>query len=381
MAARDPIATALPGRLQLVHGEPRRALASGDWTIRRIANAEDDVARIHWPQAGALNLDVSEIRRLDTAGAWLLWRVKRLLEARNVDVEISGLSEEDAVLLRLTDVDSTDHAEPATPTRENPIRRLGLGAANLAKPALRFFSFCGEAIISLLGLGFTPDRMRWAQIAGHVYKAGLLALPITGLLSLLMGVVIAYQGAALLSLYGADIFVVDLVVIAMARELSPLLTAIIVAGRTGSSYTAQIGTMTVTEEVNALRTMGVGPMEYLVLPRLLALIIVLPLLTVFTDLTGILGGMLMAGAQLDLSFNTFIDRMEYALTYKSFTLGLIKTPVFAAIIALVGCYQGFQVRSGAAGVGRHTTMSVVHSLFLVIVADALFSIYFSWLGL
>lgn len=371
----------IPGRLKLTPGNPARAAVSGDWTIRRMAHAERDVAQIHWPRAGAVQLDGSGIRRLDTAGAWLLTRLQRTLVAHGVQVHCTGFSGDDAALLRLAEVGSVGHEEALQAPREKPFERLGRGAAGLSGPLLRFCTFCGEAVVSLFGLGFTSDRMRWAQIAGNIYSAGFKALPITGLLSLLMGVVIAYQGATLLSLYGADIFVVDLVAVSMARELSPLLTAIIVAGRTGSSYTAQIGTMNVTEEVNALRTMGVGPMEYLVLPRLLALLIALPLLTVFCDVTGILGGMLMASVQLDLSFNTFLDRLGYALTFKSFTLGLIKTPVFAAIIALVGCYQGFQVRGGAESVGRHTTICVVQSLFLVILADALFSIYFSWLGL
>lgn len=371
----------MPARLALSRGDPAHIAATGDWTIRHIARAEQDLDGIHWPQGGRVDLDGTGVRRLDTAGAWLLKRLGRLLEAREVTVTWRGFSESDRNLLALADVPAPAARDGADEASPGFLERVGRGAAGLGAALGRFLGFCGEAFVSLFGLGFTVERMRWSQIAGHIYKAGLLAVPITGLLSLLMGVVIAYQGAALLSLYGAEIFVVDLVVISMARELSPLLTAIIVAGRTGSSYTAQIGTMTVTEEVNALRTIGVAPMEYLVLPRLIALLIALPLLTVFTDLTGIFGGMLLAAGQVDLSFSTFIDRMAYALTFKSFTLGLIKTPVFAAIIALVGCYQGFQVSGGAASVGSRTTRCVVHSIFLVIVVDALFSIYFSWLGL
>jgi phospholipid/cholesterol/gamma-HCH transport system permease protein len=165
------------------------------------------------------------------------------------------------------------------------------------------------------------------------------------------------------------------------RELSPLITAIIVAGRSGSAYTAQIGTMKVTEEVDALRTVGVAPMDQLVLPKLLALVVALPLLTVYTDVMGILGGMVMARAQLDVSFPTFLDRLDEAVSLKSYLLGIGKAPVFAAIIALVGCYRGFLVTGSAESVGRQTTVSVVQSIFLVILVDALFSIVFSRLGL
>jgi phospholipid/cholesterol/gamma-HCH transport system permease protein len=172
-----------------------------------------------------------------------------------------------------------------------------------------------------------------------------------------------------------------LVGLAMLRELSPLLTAIIVAGRSGSAYTAQIGTMKINEEIDALRTIGVGPQELLVLPKILALIIALPLLTVYADVAGVLGGMIMASSKLGVSFDVFIDRLDDAISLSSFLTGVGKAPVFAVIIALVGCFQGFQASGSADSVGRQTTVSVVQSIFLVIVADALFSIVFNWLDI
>jgi phospholipid/cholesterol/gamma-HCH transport system permease protein len=196
-----------------------------------------------------------------------------------------------------------------------------------------------------------------------------------------MGVVIAYQGADQLQRFGANIYIADLVGLSMLRELSPLLTAIIIAGRSGSAYAAQIGTMKVTEEIDALRTIGVSPQELLVLPKMLALIIALPLLTVYADVTGILGGMLMASTKLDVSFDVFIDRLGDAVSISSFLTGIVKAPVFAAIIALVGCFQGFQVGGSADSVGRQTTLSVVQAIFLVILADALFSLVFNWLSI
>ena len=192
---------------------------------------------------------------------------------------------------------------------------------------------------------------------------------------------IAYQGADQLQRFGANIYIADLVGLAMLRELSPLLTAIIVAGRSGSAYAAQIGTMKVTEEIDALRTIGISPQELLVLPKMLALIIALPLLTVFADVTGIIGGMIMARSKLDVSFDIFIDRLGDAVSLSSFLTGIVKAPVFAAIIALVGCFQGFQVGGSADSVGRQTTLSVVQAIFLVILTDALFSVVFNWLHL
>jgi phospholipid/cholesterol/gamma-HCH transport system permease protein len=199
------------------------------------------------------------------------------------------------------------------------------------------------------------------------------------LLAFLMGMVVAYQGAVQLVRYGANIFVADLVGLSILREMAPLLTAIIVAGRSGSAYAAQIGTMKVTEEIDAMHTIGVSPMELLVLPKMLALLVALPLLTVYADIVGVLGGMIVAQTQLDVGFADFLDRFDDAIKMGSFLSGLGKAPVFAAIIALVGCFQGFRVSGSADSVGRQTTVSVVQAIFLVIVFDALFSVVLNWL--
>lgn len=368
-------------RMELETGARPRARLSGDWVIRRLAEAEREIARADWPSDGELELDGSDVGRMDTAGAWLVVRLAEQLQGRGVDVGVSGFGDDERQLLKLARAGLVAESEPSAPGRIGLLERVGRLAVGQVAPLYRFLSFCGDVFLSLGRCVLHPRRLRGDQIVGHVYSAGVLAVPIAGLLSFLMGVVIAYQGAVLLRWYGADIFTVDLVGLSMARELAPLLTAIIIAGRTGSAYTAQIGTMSVTEEVDALRTIGVGPMEYLVLPRLIALVIAMPLLTAFADVAGILGGFLMTWVELGLGWATFIDRLEYALTFKSFTLGLVKTPTFAAIIALVGCYQGFLVRGGAEAVGRHTTVCVVQSIFLVIVADAAYSVYYSWMGL
>jgi phospholipid/cholesterol/gamma-HCH transport system permease protein len=263
---------------------------------------------------------------------------------------------------------------PAAPgvlerTGRRSIHALGQGRALLA--------FNGETAVALAGSIAHPSRLRIRPILYNIRTAGFDALPIVGVLVLLIGVVVAYQGADQLQRYGANIFVVDLVGLSMLREFAPLVTAIIVAGRSGSAYTAQIGTMAVTEEIDAMRTLAIPPIDMLVLPKLIALVIVMPLLTVYADALGLLGGMLMARSRLGIGIEDFVDRLELAVDMSAYLVGIGKAPVFAAIIAVVGCYQGFQTRGGADAVGRNTTRSVVQSIFLVIVADALFSIAFS----
>jgi len=241
--------------------------------------------------------------------------------------------------------------------------------------------FVGESAMALVGWLKPPALIRWRPILFNLRSGSFDALPIVGTLSFLLGIVVAYQGDDQLSQYGANIFVADLVGLSMLREFAPLMTAIIIAGRSGSAYAAQIGTMSVTQEIDAMRTIGIAPLEMLVLPKFLALVIALPLLTVFADLLGVVGGMLMAKAQLGVGMAEFLDRFSKAVSITSYLVGLGKAPVFAAIIVLVGCFQGFRTRGGADSVGQHTTQAVVQSIFLVIVADALFSVAFSVLDL
>lgn len=242
-------------------------------------------------------------------------------------------------------------------------------------------AFVGENAVALAGWLAHPARIRWRPIVFNLRSGGFDALPIVGTLAFLMGIVVAYQGADQLRRYGANIFVADLVGLSMLREFAPLMTAIIIAGRSGSAYAAQIGTMAVTQEIDAMRTIGIAPLEMLVLPKFLALVIALPLLTVFADLLGVMGGMVMAQAQLGVGFAEFLARFSKAVSVTSYLVGLGKAPVFAAIIVLVGCFQGFRTRGGPDSVGQHTTRAVVQSIFLVIVADALFSVAFSLLDL
>ena len=365
-----------------VAGEAGRyARCSGPWTIRGIAALDAGIDAKPWPGAGEVVIDAAGIASLDTSGAWLLHRTARRLRDRGLAVRICGLRPELEALVNI--VASCGIApgavEPAA--RRGALENIGRKALTDAHSAFDFVSFVGEAFTALARSIMQPRRIRWRAVLHNIEAAGFDALPITGLLSFLMGIVIAYQGADQLRRFGANIFVADLVGIAMLRELSPLLTAIIVAGRSGSAYTAQIGTMKVTEEIDALRTVGIVPLELLVLPKMLALVIVLPLLTVYTDVAGVLGGMLMAHTQLGLTYDVFFERLAEAIVMSTYLTGLSKAPVFAMIIALVGCYRGFETAGGADSVGRQTTISVVQSIFLVIVTDAIFSIIFNLLDL
>ncbi|TSA20425.1 MAG: ABC transporter permease [Betaproteobacteria bacterium] len=328
---------------------------------------------------GAWQIDASAISALDTTGACLLQGLRRALSRKGHEARIIGLQAPFAILLDQV----AAHLAHPIPSLRAPglLARLGQRTWTSGQGVLGLLAFVGESAAALLRTLRQPHRLRWRPILYNLQTAGVAALPITGLLAFLLGIVIAYQGAEQLSRVGANIYIADLIGLSMVRELAPMITAIIIAGRSGSAYAAQIGTMKVTEEIDALRTIGIDPFELLVLPKLIALMIALPLLTVYTDIMGIFGGMVMASSQLDVSFSTFIERLDHAVSLTSFLIGIGKAPVFAAIIALVGCYQGFQVNGSAESVGRQTTASVVQAIFLVIVTDAMFSVAFSWLKL
>jgi len=352
----------------------------GDWTVRHLERLETALGLARWPE-GPIRVDLAGVGRMDTGGAWVLQRLLATLQAGGRTVELEGLSAKAAGLLDL--VRGTAMQPGGVPHRREPavLEEIGRIGLQTAVGGVGLLTFIGETGAAWLRQLLHPGRVRWREIAYSLGEAGYKALGIVGLLSFLLGIVIAYQGGVQLRLYGGSLFVADLVGLSMVRELAPLITAIIVAGRTGSAYTAQIGTMQVTEEVDALRSMGISPLELLVLPKLFALIVALPLLTVYADVMGVLGGMVMASAQLDIAFATYIDRISVAVSVDSFLVGVGKAPVFAAIIAVIGCYQGFQVTGSAESVGRRTTVSVVQSILAVIVVDAAFSVAFSHLGI
>lgn len=354
----------------------------GAWTLEGIEGLEGRLARLRWPKQDNILIDTSAIQTLDTTGALLLLRTASGLQREGRTVQLTGLRPGQQALFDLVRERTAAAGEVLPPTREGALAGLGRLVWAHVEQGLGFLAFLGETTLALARALVIPTRIRWKTLFANMEQAGLNALPIVALLSFLMGVVIAYQGGQQLKTYGANIFIVELVTLTMIRELAPLMTAIIIAGRTGSAFTAQIGTMKVTEEIDALRTIGIAPMDLLVLPKLLALVIAMPLLALFADVLGIFGGMVMAYFLLDVSFYEFFNRIpQVVFITSSFLIGIGKAPVFAAIIALVGCYQGFRVTGGADSVGRQTTISVVQAIFLIILADACFSVLFSALGI
>ena len=368
----------------IVQPTPQDLALSGCWTARGIGTIEQQLESVRVPATTEAIADGVRIEALDTAGAWVLQKLLLRLRDEGTVVTLRGLRPEFARMLEVVAQHVTDQAgKPLPAARPSPsaLERIGRSAAAASEQAVALLRFVGECALAFAGSIAHPARFRWRPILYNIRSAGFDALPIIGVLSFLLGIVVAYQGADQLRQYGANLFVVDLVGLSMLREFAPLITAVIIAGRSGSAYAAQIGTMSVTEEIDAMRTLGIAPLDLLVLPKIIALMIALPLLTVFADVLGVFGGMIMARAQLGVGFGEFLDRFVTAVSITSYLIGIGKAPVFAAIIAVVGCFQGFRTRGGADSVGRQTTRAVVQSTFLVIVADALFSIAFSALDL
>ncbi len=357
-------------------------ICSGDWTLDGIYQLELQLEKfICSKDIPTVIFDGSAIRTMDTAGAWLLFRTYKTLEQVGRSAELQGFDSEHTDLLDMMKIYATKLQPTILPAKSNFLENVGKSTYQSFNNLINFLDFVGKTF-SLVGREIlSPSRIRWQAVFFNLYADGLTALPIIGMLAFLTGVVLAYQGGIQLSMYGANIFIVDLVGITLLRELVPLLTAIIIAGRSGSAYTAQIGTMKVTNEIDALSTIGIVPMELLVLPKLLSLIILMPLVTAYADVIGIFGSMLVAKFSFGVSITDFLHRFPEAVSTTNYLIGIGKTPIFATVIALVGCYQGFQVRGGADQVGKQVTLSVVQAIFLVIIVDAILSVIFSWLGI
>lgn len=353
--------------------------AGGRWNTANASYLDGQLERLVAPAGANVIFDVRALEVLDTAGAWLIYRTVKWLRSQDLQVRMRGARQEHKAMLQA--VAANDHPCPCEPPRVNTLVRVVEQTGEITVRTIRggadFLAFFGEAIVALLRTIVQPWRLRLTSLVAQIEQVGFNALPIVGLISFLIGVVLAYQGATQLQRLGADVFVVDLIAVSILREIGILLTAIVIAGRSGSAFTAQLGSMKAHEEVDALRTLGLDPMDVLVLPRVLALVISLPLLAFFADIMGLLGGALMSWVALDISPGLFLERLSGAADVPALAVGLIKAPFFAMIIALIGCYEGLQVSGSAESVGHHTTASVVKGIFMVIVIDAIFSIFFS----
>ena len=357
----------------------------GDWRVETLGELARELdsrfqglgqRRLHW--------DMSQVSAMDSSGMVLFLRTLDRLRGQGYEVEVTGFTADQEQLRQMV----AAYLTPVPPRRSilgsrllGPLVQLGEATAAAWRDLMAFLSFLGEDFIVLLLLLVQPWKFRWGAIVKNIQEAGVRALPIITLTSFLIGVVIAYQGAVQLQKFGANIFVVDMIAISVTRELAPLITAIVVAGRTGSSYTAQIGVMKITQEIDAMRIMGFEPHRFLVLPRVIAVMIALPLMIFFADIIGIIGGMVVANIHLNISWTEFIHRLQNVLDVKHVWIGVAKGPFFAWLIAIVGCFRGFQVSRNTESIGRYTTISVVNAIFLVIACDALFSVVFTRLGI
>ena len=350
----------------------------GSWTLPFLAGLQQDAEALSSVQGAQVMVDAGEITAMDTGGALVLQQSLDRVRARGRTVVLEGLRPEFADLLELVGAHwaRLGRVVGDRPTSWN--ERFERAISRQMDAGVRGLAFLGESTVGIIRALKRPGSIRRHALLKVLELDGVKALPITGLLTFLVGIVIAYQGAEQLRKFGTNIFIVDLVGISLLREIAPLIVAILIAGRSGSAYAAEIGTMKVTEELDAVRTLGVSPTALLVIPRTFALVVALPLLTVYADVLGVFGGMLIASGQLNVSFTEFIGRFEEAVAVRHFVIGLAKAPFFAMIIAMVGCYQGFQIRGGVDDVGRHTTISVVQSIFLVIIFDAICSILLNW---
>lgn len=322
-------------------------------------------------------LDLSAIDRIDTVGAWIVTRT-----AAEHGAKVTGASTEAQRLLDALADDKSEYRvhRDRRSMLHRMLEQLGIASAGVWRELVGIVSFFGAMLIALVNQARARRRIRWNAIVTRFQAVGVDALPIIGLMSFLIGIVIAQQGAVQLRQFGLEVFTINLVGRASIRELGLLMTAIMVAGRSGSAFAAQIGTMKLTEEIDAMRTIGVSPMEAIVLPRVAAATITMPLLGFYASICAIIGGGAFCWVGLDIPPLTYIQRLREIIPMTDFWIMLIKAPVFGILIGVTGCYEGMQVRQNAEEVGKRTTSAVVAAIFLVIVLDAFFAVFFSSIG-
>ncbi len=355
---------------------------AGDWTVETVGKVLPSVADKVAP-GRHLVFDGSELGRFDTAGAWALIGLMRQQEEAGGSSELKDFSEPAATLI--AEIDPLGREQLPTPPRVNPVtwtlEEVGRGAAGIVEDAVLLLATLGEASVAFVDVLLLRRRMRWAALFNNISRASIQAVPIIALMSFLIGMIIAQQGGFYLSTYGADLLVVDLVGVLTCREIGVLLTAIMIAGRSGAAYTAEIGSMKMREEVDALKVLGLSPVEVLVLPRLLALVIALPILTLVSDLAALAGAWVVGLFYIGIPTDVFLDRLKAALTITYVLIGLAKAPFMAAIIGLIAAVEGMKVKGSAESLGEHTTAAVVKAIFMVVVTDGVFAMIFATIGI
>ena len=356
---------------------------AGDWTIDTINSLDSDLLHLELP-GKPLRIDVSALGKIDTAGAFMIDRTLRSCETASADFELIGEHREAQSLMTLVR-DASDPCETHADRKYSLVdllARVGEGTVDFLEEGVQTLSFIGRVVVTTSKLLMKPHKIRWTSVVAVMEEAGLDALPIVCFLSFFVGMVIAFIGATMLQqTVGATVFTVELVGWAVLREFGVVLTGILLAGRTNSSFTAQIGSMMMRQEIDAMRTLGLDPIEVLVAPRVLAMLIMTPLLTFGATLSGLFGGLMISWLALDISPVLFVTRLQETVPIQNFWVGLSKAPVFALIVAIIACRQGLQVKGDVQSLGNATTASVVHAIFLIIVADALFAMMYMELNI
>ncbi|MFZ4121498.1 MAG: MlaE family lipid ABC transporter permease subunit [Caulobacterales bacterium] len=354
---------------------------SGDWTVATIGELEEPLRAAGLDLGARAQVDVSGLGHLDVAGAYLIDRTLRgSSPCGNKDRPLTVVGTHASAARLLRAARSAAQPCPPPPVREVSLiavlERIGRGVEAVWIEALDTLSFLGQTLATMARLVVQPAKIRWVTVVNVMENAGLNALPIIMLLSFFVGLVIAYLGARILGDFGASVFTVELVAFSVMREFAVVITAVLLAGRTDSAFTAEIGSMKMRQEIDAMRVLGLQPMEALVVPRVIAMLIMTPILTFAAVAAGLFGGMLVCWGELGVSPTMFFFRIQEAVPSQHFWVGMAKAPVFALVLAIVGCRHGLAVGGDVASLGKRVTSSVVQSIFLVIVLDALFALWF-----
>jgi len=358
--------------------------AQGSWIARHAADLEKVVqdAEMQAGQRSGVRIDVSQVSRLDTFGAWLIERLRRNFSSGGHAPEIAGLSADYADLVgEVRRVSGKVPAEKRVGAIVGTLNNVGRGVVQMRETLVGLLNMIGAVMVSAFRVIIHPSHFRLTSTVHHLEQVGWRAVPIVVLITFLVGAIIAQQGIFHFRKFGADVFVVDMLGVLVLREIGVLLVAIMVAGRSGSAYTAELGSMKMREEVDAMRTMGVDPVEVLILPRLLALTIAVPALTFLGGMAALYGGGIVAWLYGGVDPEAFLTRLRDAISIDHFIVGMIKAPVMAVVIGIVACIEGLAVRGSAESLGQHTTSSVVKGIFFVIVMDGLFAILFASMGI
>ncbi len=357
-------------------------ICEGCWSILHIDALTQQFKQMTLPTNQKITINGAALSQFDSAGALALTQYIQALRDKKNQVELNDFNQKQLDLVELVE---SKHDfityKPSPPKKHRVLYQVGKETVNKLHQIDGLIILIGGLSDKIFSVCAEWRRFQLPSIVANIESAGIRALPIVGLLSFLIGVVLAYQMGLQLENYGATIFIAYLSGMAIFREFAPLITAIIVAGRTSSAFTAQIGSMKINEEIDALNTMGLSPVELIVVPKVLGLLLVFPLLIFWADVFSTLGAMMMAKFMLHVGYADFVTRLRDSVGLKQMMLGLYKAPAFALLIALVGCFQGFNVQSNSDSLGSQTTKSVVQALFLIIIADSIFSIIYSWLDL